>query len=166
MILLLAYFWGVQANICIFVYNYGVTHTGGIDDVSAFMFAKRGGLMTPKIVAYDGVGPMIANLIKGDIDVGVLNLAEAGGQIDAGEICPVVVMANERMAKIGDVPTAKELGIDASFSTVRGFVTLAGAPDDHADVLEEKMLKAMGHKYYHPNPHVTLQLTSPTSIFG
>ena len=129
-------------------FSYGVTHTGGIDDVSAFMFAKRGGLMTPKIVAYDGVGPMIANLIKGDIDVGVLNLAEAGGQIDAGEICPVVVMANERMAKIGDVPTAKELGIDASFSTVRGFVTLAGASDDHADVLEEKMLKAMGHKYY------------------
>ncbi|GIS77334.1 MAG: hypothetical protein CM1200mP13_06930 [Candidatus Pelagibacterales bacterium] len=32
------------------------------------------------------------------------------------------------MAKIGDSPTAKELGIPVSLSTVRGFVTKKGAP--------------------------------------
>ena len=57
--------------------KYGTTHTGGIDDVSAIAFTKKGGLKDPTIVAYKGVAPIKTNLIKGDIDVGVLNLGEA-----------------------------------------------------------------------------------------
>ena len=59
-----------------------------------------------------------------------------------------IVLANNRMAKIGDSPTAKELGIPVSLSTVRGFVTKAGVSDERAAELEAGMLKAMGHNYY------------------
>jgi tripartite-type tricarboxylate transporter receptor subunit TctC len=128
--------------------SYGTTHTGGIDDVSAVAFTKKGGLKDPKIVAYKGVAPIKTNLIKGDIDVGVLNLGEALTEINEGQLCVAIVLANNRMAKIGDVPTAKELGIPVSLSTVRGFVTKAGVSDDRAKELEAGMLKAMGHNYY------------------
>ena len=128
--------------------SYGTTHTGGIDDVSAVAFTKKGGLKDPKIVAYKGVAPIKTNLIKGDIDVGVLNLGEALTEINEGLLCVSIVLANERMAKIGDSPTAKELGIPVSLSTVRGFVTKAGVSAERAAELEAGMLKAMGHNYY------------------
>ncbi len=129
-------------------FSYGTTHTGGIDDVSAIAFTKKGGLKTPKIVAYKGVAPIKTNLIKGDIDVGVLNLGEALTEINEKKLCVAVVLANNRMAKLSKVPTAKELGIDVALSTVRGFVTKKGAPADRVKTLEAGMLKAMSHNYY------------------
>ena len=128
--------------------KYGTTHTGGIDDVSAIAFTKKGGLKDPTIVAYKGVAPIKTNLIKGDIDVGVLNLGEALNEINEGKLCVSVVLANNRIAKIGDSPTAKELGIPVSLSTVRGFVTKKGAPADRVKQLEAGMMKAMSHNYY------------------
>ena len=128
--------------------SYGTTHTGGIDDVSAIAFTKKGGLKTPKIVAYKGVAPIKTNLIKGDIDVGVLNLGEALTEINEGKLCVSVVLANNRMQKLSNAPTAKELGIDVALSTVRGFVTKKGAPADRVKTLEAGMLKAMSHNYY------------------
>ena len=129
-------------------FSYGTTHTGGIDDVSAIAFTKKGGLKTPKIVAYKGVAPIKTNLIKGDIDVGVLNLGEALTEINEKKLCVAVVLANKRMAKLSKVPTAKELGIDVALSTVRGFVTKKGAPADRVKQLEAGMVKAMSHNYY------------------
>ena len=129
-------------------FSYGTTHTGGIDDVSAIAFTKKGGLKTPKIVAYKGVAPIKTNLIKGDIDVGVLNLGEALTEINEKKLCVAVVLANKRMAKLSKVPTAKELGIDVALSTVRGFVTKKGAPSDRVKTLEAGMLKAMSHNYF------------------
>ena len=128
--------------------TYGVTHLGNIDDVSAFMFAMKGGLMTPKMLPFDGGAELATQLVAGAVDAGVLNLAEAGAQIEAGEICPTVVLADERMSKIPDVPTAKELGIPVSFSTVRGFAVHADTPKEVAARIEEALLKSMNHTVY------------------
>jgi putative tricarboxylic transport membrane protein len=127
---------------------YGTTHLGGIDDVSAFMFARKGNLATPTMLPFEGGGELATQLITGAVDVAVLNLAEAGSQIAAGEVCPIVVMAPERMSGLPDVATAMELGIDANFSTVRGFVVHADTPDDVALKLEEGLLEAMNHPVY------------------
>jgi tripartite-type tricarboxylate transporter receptor subunit TctC len=128
--------------------SYGTTHLGNIDDVSAFMFTTRGELATPKIVPFEGGGELATQLIAGAVDVAVLNLAEAASQIDAGDICPIVVLADERMGALADVSTAKELGIDVSFSTVRGFVVHKDVPDEIAAKIEESLLKAMNHGVY------------------
>ncbi|MEM6974280.1 MAG: tripartite tricarboxylate transporter substrate binding protein [Pseudomonadota bacterium] len=128
--------------------TYGTTHLGGIDDVSAFMFARRGDLATPKIVPFEGGGELATQLVAGAVDVAVLNLAEAGSQIEAGDICPIVVLAPERMSGLPDVATAQELGIDANFSTVRGFVVHADTSDEVASQIEEALLNAMNHNVY------------------
>jgi len=128
--------------------TYGTTHLGGIDDVSAFMFARRGELATPKIIPFEGGGELATQLVAGAVDVAVLNLAEAGSQIDAGDICPIVVLAPERMSGLPDVSTAQELGIDANFSTVRGFVVHADTPDAVAEKIEAALMNAMGHTVY------------------
>ena len=128
--------------------TYGTTHVGNIDDVSAFMFTLKGDMQTPKILPFDGGGELATQLVAGAVDAGVLNLAEAGSQIEAGDICPIVVLADQRMQALEDVPTAKELGIPVSFSTVRGFVVHSDTPDDIAAKLEEALLKSMNHSVY------------------
>ena len=128
--------------------SYGTTHLGNIDDVSAFMFTKKGGLSTPKIVPFDGGGELATQLVAGAVDAAVLNLAEAGSQIEAGDICPIVVLADERMSGLPDVKTAKEMGIDVSFSTVRGFVVHKDTPDEVAAKIEEALMNSMNHTVY------------------
>jgi tripartite-type tricarboxylate transporter receptor subunit TctC len=128
--------------------KYGTTQVGGIDHITAFMFARRAGIKEPTIVPFKGGGDLVTNLVGGNIDVGVLNLSEAESQIAAGEVRPLIVLAKKRMAPLPDVPTAPELGIDAVFSTLRGFVTLKGPAEDRLQVLENGLLKAMKHKVY------------------
>ena len=128
--------------------TYGVTHLGNIDDVSAFMFAKKGGMKTPNMLPFDGGAELATQLVAGAVEAGVLNLAEASAQIDAGEICPTVVLSDQRMSKIPDVPTAKELGIPVSFSTVRGFAVHADTPPEVAEKIEAALLKSMNHSVY------------------
>lgn len=128
--------------------TYGTTHLGNIDDVSAFMFTTKGEMQTPKILPFEGGGELATQLVAGAVDAAVLNLAEAGSQIEAGDVCPIVVLADNRMSALPDVSTAKEMGIDVSFSTVRGFVVHADTPDDVAAKIEESLMNAMGHTVY------------------
>ena len=65
-------------------------------------------------------------LIAGAVDVGTLNFSEAAAPVEAGDICPLVILANQVMAPIPKAKTAKQLGIDLVLSTTRGFVTHAG----------------------------------------
>jgi tripartite-type tricarboxylate transporter receptor subunit TctC len=128
--------------------KYGTTNIGGLDHITAYMFAKRAGGPQPAIVPFKGGGELATQLVAGSIDVGVLNLSEASAQIEAGDICPMVVLDTQRMAPIPDVKTAQEMGVDVVFATVRGFVTHAKVSDADAAVLEKGMLKAMDHSIY------------------
>ena len=115
---------------------------------AAVMAKGQGGMKTPKMLPFDGGAELATQLVAGAVDAGVLNLVEASAQIEAGEICPTVVLADARMAAIGDVPTAKELGIPVSFSTVRGFAVHADTPPAIAEKIEIALLKAMNHTVY------------------
>ena len=59
-----------------------------------------------------------------------------------------MVLTPQRMKILPDVPTAKELGIDADYSTVRGFVTLKGVPEDRLKILEDGLIKSMRGQMY------------------
>jgi len=128
--------------------KFGTTNAGGIDHITTFVFAKKGGLKQPAIVPFKGGGEVATQLVAGAVDVGVLNLSEASAQIEAGDICPLVVLGDERMKPIPDAKTAKEMGIDAVFSTVRGFATHADVDAAKLKKLEEGLMEAMNHSVY------------------
>ena len=128
--------------------KFGTANAGGIDHISAYVFAEKIGGNQPTIVPFSGGGEVATQLVAGAVDIGVLNLSEAISQIEAGDICPLVVLGSSRLGPISETPTAQELGYDVVFSTVRGFMTHADVPDDKAAVLEEKLLKAMNHTVY------------------
>lgn len=104
--------------------------------------------MQPDIIPFKGGGEVATQLVAGATDVGVLNLSEASAQIESGDICPMVILGTAGMDPIPDAKTAQSLGIDAVFSTVRGFVTHAGVDAASGKVLEEGMVAAMEHDVY------------------
>ena len=135
---------GMKAN----KLKVGTTQIGTIDHITAYIFAKRGGLMQPTIVPFKGGGELATQLGAGAVDVGVLNLSEASAPIDAGDICPLIIMGTDRMKPIPKAKTATELGIPVVLSTVRGFVTHSGVSADNVAILEKGIMKAMEHKMY------------------
>tara|TARA_R110002096_G_scaffold138249_10_gene291826 strand:- start:1115 stop:2080 length:966 start_codon:yes stop_codon:yes gene_type:complete len=144
--------------------KFGTTNIGGLDHITAYVFAKKAGAIQPDIIPFKGGGELATQLVAGSVDVGVLNLSEASAQIEAGDICPMVVLDTERMAPIPDVKTAQEMGVDVVFATVRGFVTHAAVDDDKAKILEEKLVKAMDHSIY--QAYLTTSGLDKSSVLG
>lgn len=129
-------------------FKVGVTHIGSIDHITLVGFARKAGLQAPTPVPFRGGGDIVVNVVSGNLDVGMLNYSEAESQIKAGDVRPVMALASQRLKVLPNVPTAKELGIDAEYSTVRGFVTLKGAPEDRLKILEDGLMKSMQGQMY------------------
>jgi tripartite-type tricarboxylate transporter receptor subunit TctC len=68
------------------------------------------------------------------------------------------------MESLPQTPTAKEIGIPANYSTVRGFAVLKGTPEDRIKALEEGLLKAMNGKIY--QDYLKSSGQSPGSVVG
>jgi tripartite-type tricarboxylate transporter receptor subunit TctC len=128
--------------------KFGGTHTGTIDHITVYLWAKRLGVAMPTYIPFKGGGELATQLVAGAVDVATLNLSEAAAPVEAGDICPLVVLAEQGMEPIPDAKTAKEMGIDLVLSTTRGFVTHAGVDEARRAELEAGITKAMGHSLY------------------
>ena len=128
--------------------KFGGTQTGTIDHITVFLWAKRLGVPMPTYIPFKGGGELATQLVAGSVDVGTLNLSEAAAPVEAGDICPLVILAESGMAPIPKAKTAKSMGIDLVLSTTRGFVTHAGVDPARRAELEKGMRKAMKHSMY------------------
>jgi putative tricarboxylic transport membrane protein len=144
--------------------KFGTTQIGSVDHIAVVGFAGKAGLEKPTVVPFRGGGDIVINLVGGNIDGALLNYAEAESQIKAGEVRALLTFAAQRIDSLPDTPTGKEAGIDASYSTVRGFAVLKGTPEDRVKALEEGLLKAMNGKIY--QDYLKSSGQSPKSVVG
>lgn len=127
--------------------RFGITNAGSVDHVAVMGFAKAAGIQA-SAVPFRGGGDIVVNVVGGNIDIGLLNHAEAEAQIRAGEVRPLMILAEKRSLSAPDVPTAKELKIDFAAATTRGFCVLKGTPEETIAKLEAGLLKAMQTPVY------------------
>jgi len=124
--------------------KWGTTHVGSVDHIGSVAVARAAQHQPPVIVPFRGGGDIVINLVGGNIDCALVNYAEAESQIKSGDIRPLAIFAESRLKALPNVPTGKEIGVNAgSQSTVRGFVTVKGVPADRVKALEDGLLKAM-----------------------
>ena len=128
--------------------KYGTTQIASVDHIAVLGFAKQAGLQQPTVVPFRGGGDIVINLVGGNLDAALLNFAEAESQIKAGEVRVLLTLSEERNPSLPDVPTGKEIGVPAYYSTVRGFAVLKGTPEDRIKALEDGLVKAMNGKLY------------------
>ena len=144
--------------------KFGGTQTGTIDHITVYLWAKRLGVPMPTYLPFKGGGELATQLVAGSVDVGTLNLSEAAAPVEAGDICPLVILGDRGMAPIPKAKTAKALGIDLILSTTRGFVTHSGVDKARRDQMEAGMSKGMQHSMYQAYlANSGLDSTSPQS---
>jgi tripartite-type tricarboxylate transporter receptor subunit TctC len=128
--------------------KFGGTQTGTIDHITVFLWSKSVGVPMPTYIPFKGGGELATQLVAGTVDVGTLNLSEAAAPVEAGDICPLVILGEAGMAPIPAAKTAKSMGIDLVLSTTRGFVTHAAVDPARRTELEKGISKAMKHSMY------------------
>jgi tripartite-type tricarboxylate transporter receptor subunit TctC len=90
-------------------YNYASSGNGTILHLAAEMFIDAAGAKA-KHIPYKGVGPMVTDLIGGQVDFGVLSVPSVQGHLKAGTLRAIGITGNARIPSLPDLPTIKEQG--------------------------------------------------------
>lgn len=90
-------------------YNYASSGNGTILQLAAAMFLDAAGVQA-RHIPYKGVGPMIADLMGGQVEIGVVSLPSVQGQLKSGSLRAIGVMGNARVPSLPDLPTMAEQG--------------------------------------------------------
>lgn len=83
-----------------------------------------------------------SSVLNGEADAMIAPLTGAVNLTNAGKLKILLMPTDKRSEVFPDVPTAKEIGIDASFDLFRGLSVPPGTPDDVKAILADAMIKA------------------------
>ena len=92
-------------------YNFGSGGTGTILHLAAEMFLDESGTRAVHI-PYKGVGPMVTDLIGGQIDFAVVALPSVQQHIRTGALRAIGVCGEKRIPAMAEVPTFIEQGLN------------------------------------------------------
>lgn len=115
----------------------GNSGTGGDDFFTQIQWMQETGLEIEQ-VPFEGDGPSWQAAAGGKTDASFNNLGVTYSQIEAGNLKALVIFADERYELLPDVPTAKELGIDLTAGSSRGYSAPKGIPED----VKQKLIDA------------------------
>jgi tripartite-type tricarboxylate transporter receptor subunit TctC len=82
----------------------------------------------PTSVAYRGSGPALNDLVGGHVDFLCEQSVSVAGSVLSGSVKAYAVSADERLATLPNVPTAKEAGINYQMSVWSGLFAPKGVP--------------------------------------
>ena len=92
-------------------FNYGSAGNGTILHLAGAMFLEEAGSLKATHVPYKGTGPMLTDLLGGQLDFATSTLPAARQHIQNGTLRAIGVAANVRQAAAMEIPTFVEQGI-------------------------------------------------------
>jgi tripartite-type tricarboxylate transporter receptor subunit TctC len=122
--------------------SYGHAGVGSIAHVAGLVFSAQFGL-TPNMIPYRGTGPVLTDLVAGQIDYTVDQSLNVIPQIKAGTVRVYAIAAPQRLTSLPDVPTTKEAGEDFIFSAWNAMVAPKDVPKEVVDKLSAALSKAL-----------------------
>ncbi len=91
--------------------NFGTAGAGGDTHFNGLQFSKVAG--TPmQVVPYRGNGPLVVDMLGGQIEAGIMVAGDAIQHVRAGKLNAIGVFAPQRSPLLPDVPTMPEQGFD------------------------------------------------------
>ena len=125
---------------------------GASSHMACLMFNAASGIK-PSSIAYRGSGPAMNDVVAGHVDFMCEQSVSVADQVAGGTLKGFVVSANERLANLPNVVSAKEAGIDYYMSIWAGIFAPKGTPPAVVTKLSSALNKALD------DPSVTKRLT-------
>lgn len=102
--------------------NFASGGNGTILHLAAELFLDASGTQA-RHIPYKGVGPMVTDLIGGQVDFAVVALPSVQGHIKSGALRPIGVLSPQRTQAAPEIPTFGEQGL-ANFSVDAWFAVI------------------------------------------
>ncbi len=123
--------------------NYGSAGNGTTHHMAGELFKQQTGINLTH-VPYKGAGPLMQDLLAGQVDMAFDGMGTSAVQIKAGKLKPLAVTSAQRSPVIPEVPTATEAGVkDFQVTTWYALWGLRGTPQPILDRMYEEMAKAL-----------------------
>ncbi|MGJ7496435.1 tripartite tricarboxylate transporter substrate binding protein [Variovorax sp. RT4R15] len=113
-------------------YNYASSGNGTIIHLAGAMFMDAAGVNV-RHIPYKGTGPMVADIIGGQVEMGVVALPAAQGHLKSGALRAIGVMGKSRVPALPDLPTIAEQGFP-EFDVAGWFAVIGPAKLPAAEV--------------------------------
>jgi len=123
--------------------NYASAGAGTSHHLAGELFKMQTGTFITHI-PYRGAGPMLQDLIAGNVDVGFDGLGSSAQHIKAGRIKALMVSGSKRNPAFPDVPCATEVGLPQyTVTTWYGLWAPKGTPAEVQGRIVDDMKKAL-----------------------
>lgn len=120
--------------------SVGNSGVGGDDYFTTLLLEEQADLDFQP-VPFEGDGPSWQAAMGGNIDASFNNLGITYPQIEAGNLRPLALMAEERHPDLPDVPTVKELGFEVVSGSSRGYGAPAGLDEETRQLLIDALAR-------------------------
>lgn len=108
--------------------NYASAAMGSATHLASLMLSGMAGLSMEMIV-FQGAAPALQSVVAGETDMYAGGFSTVSGQVDAGTVRALGVMAPQRLGAAPDLPTFAELGYDIEYGSWFGLMAPAATPE-------------------------------------
>jgi putative tricarboxylic transport membrane protein len=140
--------------------RWGAANPASLERIGMEKLARTAGVKVP-IVSHEGGGDMMIGVLNGTYDIGIGEIQELQGQLEAGKVRLLATLSDKRLAGLPQLPTAKEQGYDVVIRKFRGLASPKGVPDNIAKAWEDaarKVLELPAYKVEYQKDHLTPML--------
>ena len=122
--------------------RWGASNPASLERLAMERLARSAGVKVP-IVSHDGGGDQMIGVLNGTYDMGIGEIQELKGQLEAGKIRLLAVLNEKRLDGLPQLTTAKEQGFNVVVTKFRGIAGPKGVSDDVAKAWEDALRKAL-----------------------
>ena len=127
--------------------RWGASNPASLERLAMERLARATGIKAA-IVPHEGGGDQMIGVLNGTYDIGIGEIQELKGQLEAGKIRLLAVLSEKRLDTLPNLPTAKELGYNVVVTKFRGIAGPKGVSDEIAKAWEDALRKALADPAY------------------